>query len=89
MNNTNGIIQSYIKLGTVSDINGNLDKALEYFTLANNLNKDTTNNAYFTLLNNFGINAARRGNFEKAIGYFETAIRSSSNKSTVYRYLYC
>ncbi len=80
LNNTNGIIQSYIKLGTVSDINGNLDKALEYFTLANNLNKDTTNNAYFTLLNNFGINAARRGNFEKAIGYFETAIRSSSNK---------
>ncbi len=80
LNNTNGIVQSYIKLGTVSDINGNLDKALEYFTLANNLNKDTTNNAYFTLLNNFGINAARRGNFNKAIEYFETAIRSSSNK---------
>jgi signal transduction histidine kinase len=80
LNNTNGIVQSYIKLGTVNDINGNLDKALEYFTLANNLNKDTTNNAYFTLLNNLGINAARRGNFNKAIEYFETAIRSSNNK---------
>lgn len=78
--NTNGIIQSYIKLGTVNDINGNLDKALEYFTLANDLNKDTTNNAYFTLLNNFGINAARRGDFKKAIGFFEKALISSINK---------
>lgn len=78
-NDVNGIIQSYIKLGTVNDINGNIDKALEYFTLANNLNKDTTNNAYFTLLNNLGINAARRGNFEKAISFFEKAIKSSEN----------
>lgn len=80
INYTSGIIQTYIKLGTVNDLNGNLDKALEYFTLANNLNQDTTNNAYFTLLNNFGINAARRGNFEKAINYFEKAIKSSINK---------
>lgn len=80
LNNTNGVIQSYIKLGTVNDLNGNLDKALEYFTLANDLNKDTTNNAYFTLLNNFGINAARRGNFERAISFFEKAIKSSKDK---------
>ncbi|MBP9215351.1 MAG: tetratricopeptide repeat protein, partial [Chitinophagaceae bacterium] len=87
LNNTNGIVQSYIKLGTVNDLNGNLDKAYEYFTIANNLNKDTTNNAYFSLLNNIGIIYAKKGNMLKAIEYFEKALQSSNRPEYIDIYI--
>ncbi len=87
LNHTNGIVQSYIKLGTVNDLNGNLDKANEYYTIANDLNKDTTNNAYFTLLNNIGIVYAKKGNMLKAIEFFEKALQRSNHPNFIVVYL--
>ncbi|PQJ10058.1 hypothetical protein CJD36_015275 [Flavipsychrobacter stenotrophus] len=75
LSDTLGIVQTYIKLGTVNDYMENLDKSHLYCTSALALAqiiKDTIDMAY--LYNNMAINQGKRGNYEQALKYCELGL---------------
>lgn len=73
-NDRNGVAYSYLRLGVVNEKNGNLDKALEYYQLAQTNNEEGKLNLYYTLINNIGIVYAQKGDIKKALEYFESGI---------------
>src|SRR5690606_4413883 len=71
-----GVMQTFIKLGVVNDHLNDLDKALEYYLKAADLNErlgDRRTSA--TLLNNIGIIYGKRNELRTALHYFQAGLR--------------
>jgi signal transduction histidine kinase len=78
LNNIEGRIQTYIKLGIINEQMGKLDKALEYYKQVEKLNAGAKNEVYLSLFNSVGTVYARKGEYEKALTYFEEGARQSN-----------
>ena len=73
LRDTQGLGQTYIKLGTVNDKMNNMDKAVMYYQKALSYSKkDSINLAYLYI--NMGIAEAKAQNNESAFRYFDSAM---------------
>lgn len=79
LGNNKQISNTYLKMGVLYDRTDNIDKALDYYKLADEYLSKTTpdplGQAY--ILNNIGIIYARKKDYKAAIGYFEEGLKLS------------
>lgn len=75
-----GLIQTYIKLGYISELKNDSGKAIEYYTKAMNLNKGTSSSKLsLSLLDRIGALHTKTGQVQKAIEYFNEGISRSDH----------
>jgi len=75
------IVQAYCKIGAIKELNGNLNKALEYYSKALEINKHTPiSDDYFSIISNIGNLHTKLGNHQLAADYYKTGISKSGAK---------
>lgn len=79
---TAAIIRTYTKLGQISELSDNPGQALQYYSIAEQLQKSRpVSDEYFTLISEIGKLHARQGNYQQAADYFEKgSSQSDSNE---------
>ena len=79
LKNLDGKVSSYIKLGTISRLNGDLKHSLSYTKKGQSINKNLKN-IYFEidLLNNEAVFYAIRQDYSNALKIFETILKKST-----------
>ncbi|MEI8280505.1 MAG: tetratricopeptide repeat-containing sensor histidine kinase [Bacteroidota bacterium] len=80
------VASAYIKLGSVNDRMGNIEKALEYYNIADDMAEKgkAFPNDIINLDNNIGIIYGKKGDFKKAMGYFEDGLRKCNTTENIH-----
>jgi signal transduction histidine kinase len=75
-----GIRDTYMKLGLANELSKHEDEALRYYGMAKAMyDKHPPSNMSISLLNNIGILYGKKGEYTKALTYFEEGIKQGKN----------
>jgi signal transduction histidine kinase len=81
---TTGMIKAYTRLAELTELTGDLNKAVHYYAIAEKLNEGKPiSDDYLALINNLGKINVKRGNHPEALSYYEIGIIKSRKSKRI------